>query len=190
MTMAPEIPPPFFLRAGGVVQNSTGTSNYAHDFHFDLLSFLSISRRLEVDLVKVTWQPGLERLGRGATSAIQQAQIDRDLNLAFKRSVPWSTDVGVDTEHLDKERFKALIFELIALESLRRHPCVIDLLGITWETDPDTSQVWPVLLTERSEFGTMAEFLASTTGQGVSLENRLRLCGDVASACQAMHKLG
>jgi hypothetical protein len=188
--MPANLPLPFFLRAGNLAQSSTADPTTNKDFHLDLLSFLSIAREFEVDIIKVTWQPSLGQLGHGATSAIEQAQIDAELNLAFKRSIPYMDETGLDTELLDTERYKALIFELIALESLRRHPNVIDLLGITWETDADAGQVWPVLLTERSELGTLADVLSSELDADMDANVKLKFCFDIAKACKAMHDLG
>jgi hypothetical protein len=183
-------PLPFFIRGGKVVQCSTTTSSNNHDFHFDLLSFVSIAQEFGVDFINLTWQPALEALGRGATSTVQQAQIDAKFNLAFKRSMAWTEERAADTNQQEIERYKAIINELIALELLAAHPNVIDLLGITWETDGDTEQVWPVLLTERSVHGTMAELLDSNVGQNLNFQERLHLCANVGKACQALHALG
>jgi hypothetical protein len=181
---------PFFLRGNAVVESAAPEFIPTDDFHFDLLSFLSIARKFGVDLVKVTWQSGLARLGSGATSAVQQAQIDSELNLAFKRSIAQDPDTAMNTDTLVLERFKALMFEVIALETLRSHPGVVNLLGITWETEASTGQIWPVLLTERSKLGTMAEYLGSENGKQCTMDARMDLCGQIMKACQAMHKLG
>ncbi|KFY99987.1 hypothetical protein V498_00364 [Pseudogymnoascus sp. VKM F-4517 (FW-2822)] len=116
--------------------------------------------------------------------------MDAEFNLAFKRSMAWSEEDFADTDQQEVARYKALIYELIALELLSMHPNVIDLLGITWETDADTEQVWPVLLTERSIYGTMADFLRSEDGVELDCRAKLDLCTDVARACQALHTLG
>jgi len=139
--------------------------------------------------VSVTWQPALELLGQGASSTVSQAQIDAQINLAFKRSIP-AREGYLDTKQEETERFKALIFELIALELLSRHPHVVDLIGITWETNRETEAVWPVLLTERSAYGSMMDFLQSDEGKTIDTKMKIKLCADVAKACLAMHRLG
>jgi serine/threonine protein kinase len=181
---------PFFIRAGKVVQCSASTDANNRDFHFDLLSFISIAEKLDVDFVQTTWQPALEMLGKGATSMVQQAQMDAKFGLAFKRSMAWSEEDFADTKQQEVARYKALIYELIALAVLSKHPNVIDLLGITWEIDAETEQVWPVLLTERSIYGTMADFLPSEIGTNLDCRGKLKLCADIARACQTLHKLG
>lgn len=181
---------PFFIRGGKVVQCSNATTANNREFHFDLLSFISIAQKLEVDFVNLTWQPALETLGRGATSTVHQAQIDAQFNLAFKRSMAWSEEYSADTNQQGTERYKAIIYELIALQLLSDHPNVIDLLGITWETDGDTEEVWPVLLTERSVYGSMSDFFGSDIGTNLDSQSKLCLCADVAQACLALHSLG
>jgi hypothetical protein len=181
---------PHFYRDGYSVESSSCTESNNKDFHFDFLSFISIAVKLGVDLVAITWQPGLAVLGAGATSTVQQAQVDAKLNLAFKRSFEWSADETFNSQKQGTARFKALIFELIALELLRSHPNVINLVGVTWEVDAQTENVWPVLLSERSTLGSLASYLDSAGGKEPPFETRLKLCGDIASACIAMHGLG
>ncbi|KAH8671940.1 kinase-like domain-containing protein [Tricladium varicosporioides] len=181
---------PFFIRAGQVVQFSTGTSSNDLEIHFDLLSFISIAQILGVDFINVRWQPSLDSLGGGATSIIQQTQMDAAFCLAFKRPTEWSDEEDIGTIQHESERYKAIIYELIALELLAEHPNVIDLLGVSWETDQETEQVWPVLLTERSFCGNMSEFLNSEDGTVLNNWDKLRLCAEVAMACAAMHSLG
>jgi hypothetical protein len=180
---------PAFQSARGLIEASTAEVS-TQDLHYNLLSFFSIAQKLGVNLIKVTWQPGLDRLGRGASSTVQQALIDKRLHMAFKRSVSSNDDFSMDTEKLEKERFQALILEMIALEILRENPHVIDLLGVTYETSANTHQVWPVLLMERSGMGTMEQFLASDEGRQLDGMAKLRLCIQIADACEAMHSLG
>jgi protein tyrosine kinase len=184
------LPLPVFRTARGLVENSTVEFTAAQDIHCDLLSFLSVTQKLNVNMIKVTWQTGLDRLGTGASSAIQQAQIDKQLHMAFKRIVAPIEGTTIDTEQQDRERFRALTLEVVALETLRQHPYVVDLLGMTNETDPDSYQVWPVLLMERAEKGSMAHFLTSDEGQLLSAEEKLSLCRHIAQACKGMHELG
>ena len=186
--MAASRPLPFFIRAGKVVRCSAPTDANDRDFHFDLLSFVSIAEKFGVDFVKITWQPALGELGRGATSTVQQAQVDAEFNLAFKRSVVLSDGDFADTKQQEVARYKALLYELISLELLSKHPNVIDLLGITWEIENE--QVWPVLLTERSMYGTMADFLPSELGVKLDSRAKLSLCADVARACESLHTIG
>jgi hypothetical protein len=181
-------PLPCFIRGGQIVWSSNLAQADNHDYHFDLLSFISIAQSFGIDFINITWQPALESLGKGASSTVQQAQMDATFDLAFKRSTSWSGTYT--TEQQGVERYKAIIYELIALELLIEHPNVIDLIGITWETDGETEEVWPVLLAERSVYGNMFEFLQSATGRALNSLARLGICADVAKACLAVHSLG
>ena len=159
--------------------------------HFDLLAFLSIAVKFSVDLFDDSWQKGVPVLGGGATSLVAQGSLDAKHGLAFKIQTPaTSAFMAVSTEQGQKERFKALIYELVALESLRSCPYVIDLIGIAWEVDVESDTVWPMLLTERSDLGSLADFLVSERGRNTSVMERLKLCGDVARSCCAMHETG
>jgi hypothetical protein len=159
--------------------------------HLDLLAFISVAAKLRIDLFSDSWQENLPALGDGTTSRVAQSSLDTTHGLAFKIQTP-STSVfkTENTEQGNKDRFKALIHEVVALESLRSCPQVIDLLGITWEFDAGSDTVWPVILTERSPLGSLAGVLASEGGRILSVTEKLKLCGDVAIACGALHQSG
>jgi len=180
---------PYFDRSALITRSAFSARGPDKGFHYDLLTFISLAAKFGVDFVALTWQPALERLGQGASSTVQQGQVDVNVNLAFKRAI---TDLGdyAGSENPNAMRFKTVIFELVALELLRHHPNVVDLLGVTWETDAETKEVWPVLLTERSTYGNMATFLESEEGRTLSCEERLKLLEDIARACLAMHTPG
>lgn len=158
------------------------------EFHYDLLTFISLAAKFSVDFVALEWQPALKRLGGGASSTVQQGQVDANVNLAFKRATI-NFSCLTESEESNTLRFKSLILELIALELLKDHPNVVNLLGVTWETDKETKEVWPVLLTERSIYGTLSSFLETEEGRALGCEERLKLLADIGSACLAMHKL-
>ncbi|KAL9611241.1 MAG: hypothetical protein Q9167_004095 [Letrouitia subvulpina] len=180
---------PYFDRSGLISRSTLPARKADERFHYDLLMFMSLAAKFGVDFVTLTWQPALERLGQGASSTVQQGQIDAHINLAFKRA---KTDLEnySGSENPKAMKFKTIIFELVALELLRNHPNVGDLLGVAWETDAETKEVWPVLLTERSTYGNMATFLDSEDGRTLSTEEKLKLLEDIAGACLAMHRLG
>lgn len=180
---------PYFDRSALISRSAFPARGPDKGFHYDLLTFVSLAAKFGVNFVALTWQPALERLGRGASSTVQQGQVDANVNLAFKRAITDLEDYA-GSESPNAMRFKTVIFELVALELLRHHPNVVDLLGVTWETDAETKDVWPVLLTERSTYGNMAAFLKSDEGRTLSAEERLKLLEDIARACLAMHKLG
>jgi hypothetical protein len=153
------------------------------------LSFISTAAEFSLDFVSVAWQPVLERPIRGAPPMVQQGQIDAGINLAIKRSLIESADY-IATKQQNSSRFRAMVYELIALELLEDHPNVIDSLGISWETDRDTGDVWPVLLTESSRYGNMEIFLQSEEGKALDILSKRKLLQEIATACLAMQNLG
>jgi hypothetical protein len=121
---------PYFDRSGIISRSAFPARGPEKAFHYDLVTFISLAAKFGVDFVAITWQPALERLSRGASSTVQQGQVDANINLAFKRTI---TDLGdyAGTEKPGAMRFKTVIFELVALELLKNHPNVVNLLSVT-----------------------------------------------------------
>ncbi|KAJ2900155.1 hypothetical protein MKZ38_002569 [Zalerion maritima] len=189
---------PYFLRPKApdrqVGTNSSDLEGENTLRHLDLLGFLSATVKFGVDISIENWvheAPGLPALGGGGTSIVNQARIDDRYGLAFKtpRSAILNSTGTESTEQSNKNHFRALIYELVALESLRDSKHVIDLVGVSWHVD-EVDQVWPVLLTEQSRLGTLAAFLDSEYGKNASFDRKLKICTDVAKACVAMHRVG
>jgi len=159
--------------------------------HWDLLTFLSIAAKFEVGFSEEMFRLGLRSLGRGATSDVVQTSLSKRHGLAFKVPSASSATFGAEnTEKAHAKRFKTLIHELVALESLRTNPFVVDLLGITFHVNVEFNQVMPVLLTEASPHGTLTSFALSAKGRNITTAQRLKLCAGVAQACYGMHTLG
>jgi hypothetical protein len=171
--------------------NAHRPSDKRHFEHWDLLAFLSIAAKFEVDFSEETFRLGLRSLGRGATSDVVQSSLSKRHGLAFKvpTAIAASFNAG-DTEKSETERLKTLIHELVALESLRSSPFVVDLLGVTFYVNVDFNQVLPVMLTEASTHGTLTRFALSARGRSATTAQNLRLCCNVAKACYEMHTLG
>lgn len=169
-----------------------GDSSSRPDFeHWDLLAFLSIAAKFDVDFSEESFRLGLRSLGRGATSDVVQTSLSKQHGLAFKVPTASSATFGAEnTEKAEAKRFWTLIHELVALESLRTNPFVVDLLGITFHINIEFNQVMPVLLTEASPHGTLTRFAWSAKGHNMTTSQRLKLCTDVAQACHGMHALG
>ena len=51
----------------------------------DLIAFLSIVQKYDVDYLPITWQPSLSILGVGGSGAINQSTFMTEKPLAFKR---------------------------------------------------------------------------------------------------------
>jgi hypothetical protein len=154
-------------------------------FHYDLLSFLSVALHYKVDLVNTTWQLVFDG---GGTCLINQSQVDAEFFLAFKRS-KWEFAAEGGSQDLYRNRYRVLITELLALEALRHHPNVVNLVGVTWEIDED-SEVWPVLITQRSGLGNLWGFLQSDEGCKLTTDRKLKLSAEIASSLDEAHSQG
>lgn len=88
----------------------------------------------------------------------------------------------------ERRIFQMLESEISVLRHpwIREHPNVISLEGICWEAAPD-GQMWPVLVFKKAEFGNLKEFAESEIGQGMSFEDRCKLCASIAVAVRDMH---
>jgi hypothetical protein len=152
---------------------------------YDFISFLAAVQRRNVDFLAISWQPGLASVGAGATAEIRQALISLQTSFAFKRSQPSYAvnDVSV---------FRELESEVMVLghHKIRDHPNIINLEGIGWEVRDGENKVWPVLVFEKAPHQDLRRFLGSDDGRAQSAQERLRMCGELASAIMTMHLCG
>jgi hypothetical protein len=165
---------PFQSAAPAIVR----PSSIPHDF----LTFLGIAQSLKIDFLPITWQPALDTVGQGGTAEIRQALINLQTSFAFKRLI--STLPAEEARN-----FQALIAEISVLgqPSIRDHPNIITLEGICWDVIPETEKVWPVLVFEKARLGDLLAFMEQGAGKKLSLEDRLKLSVDIATAVAEMH---
>jgi hypothetical protein len=165
---------PFQSAAPAIV----GPTGIRHDF----LTFLGIAQSLKIDFLPITWQPALDTVGQGGTAEIRQALINLQTSFAFKRLI--STRPAEEAKN-----FQALIAEISVLgqPSIRDHPNIITLEGICWDIILETEKVWPVLVFEKARLGDLLAFMEQGAGKKLSLEDRLQLCVDIATAVADMH---
>lgn len=154
--------------------------------HYDFISFLAAAQKCEVDFLPITWQPALEGAGSGGTAKISQSVINLQISLAFKRTtLPSRSSQEPDYESYT---YRALMSEVVILScpSIREQPNIIKLEGICWEIGGE-GQVWPVLVFEKAEFGSMRSFMDSDQGKELHFEDRLKLCNKIGAAIMVMH---
>lgn len=174
----------------GDISRSASTArvdNPGANAHCDLISFLAIAQRRKVDYTPITWQPGLDILGMGATAEVRQLPINLQASFAFKRTkVP-----GFSTQDLETEcgLFRALVAEISILghPSIREHPYIVNLEGIFWEAGEEDGKFWPVLVFEKAQLGDMNQFMESNEGRQLSLTDKLKLCINIGTAIMIMH---
>ena len=146
----------------------------------DLVTFLAVTQKLQVDIFPITWNSARELIGFGLTATVHEALINSQTSFAFKRT----------RQHkLNRARgLQALINELAVLSQLREHPNTVELHGICW--DVRAYDVWPVLVFEKAQFGDLSNFLKLLVGRDLFLPERLSLCVDIGTAIIYMHSNG
>jgi hypothetical protein len=100
-------------------------------------------------------------------------------------------------QKFDRRRLDDTLVELRVLchESLQTHPNIVRLLGVAWLKDENLDvqtegyeqsihsgpQYWPVAVTEKAEYGSLHDFLASDQFKAsrTSLKAKVKLCLDV-----------
>src|SRR5205814_3100052 len=84
--------------------------------------------------------------------------------------------------------FSPVMSELAILrhEPIMAHPNIIECLGVTWDIEQVTEpSIWPVLVLEYSECGSLAEF-----NKSLPFDTKIRICIDIGSALQCLHSCG
>lgn len=171
-----------FTRSGSLSHSAAPTTIATSDHHHHFLTFLGIAQSLNIDFLPITWQPKLDRAGRGGTAEILQTLIMLQTNYAFKRlmhSLPAKKT----------ESFTALIAEIAVLghPSIRGHNHIAALEGICWDIDSETEKVWPVLVFGKAQYGDLVTFMELGEGKMLSLKDRLKLCIDMVTGVMDMH---
>jgi hypothetical protein len=180
--MSTDEEPPDTLITSNIFTRTSSSSTSTQDPHDDLISCLAVVQRLGLDLLPCTWQPALDPLGVGGTAEVRQLLINLQMSFAFKRFT---------TSMPEESRYRVLISEIKILchPEIRNHKNIITLEGVCWDF-VGCDKVSPVLVFEKTECGDMHQFLISDVGERICLEDRLKLCADVAAALMAMGSHG
>ena len=180
----------FTRRSSALVSHSDGmfsrysasASRTKGDVQSDLIAFLSIVQKCDIDYLPITWQPALSTLGVGGSGTISQSTFITDKPLAFKRFH--------HPENCDDDFLPAMTEVLILSQPpIQHHPNIVDLEGICWEIKPRTEKAVPVLVFEKASWD-LEQFMNVREGMDMKLEERLRVCADIGSAIMALHAYG
>lgn len=163
------------------------------DTPFDLITFLGVAQKLEVEFLPITLQETGEGNARAGTSKISQVSVDGEKGFAFKRI----TGDGKSKE-TEETVFRLLISEIIVLQQFRpgklNQTGIARLEGICWDIIPgegtgsveegnpgiaNDDKVWPVLVLEASRHGDLEAFMMSPEGRSLTATERLELCLDI-----------
>ena len=163
-------------------RHSASASRTNGDAQSDLIAFLSITQKCDVDYLPITWQPTLSTLGVGGSGTISQSTFMTEKPLAFKRfHQPEDSDAD----------FLPAMSEVLILRQppIQNHPNIVDLEGICWEIKPWTEKAVPVLVFEKASWD-LQQFMNVREGMEMIVEDRLRICADIGSAIVALHAYG
>jgi serine/threonine protein kinase len=135
---------------------------------------------------------------------VSQTRASSDTVLAFKR--PDFNPIGSELSGLMTSQkvtldnaYRAIASEILALgePKFRSHPNIMKLLAVGWEIQRGrtwylgkTTRVWPILIFEKAGLGTLGDFMKSDQGKALSLEDRGKICCDIASAIAFSHRKG
>lgn len=166
----------------------------------DLVTFLGIAQKLDIDFLPITWQPALDRIGQGGTAEIREASANLQFSFAFKRLL---FELCIDYKDFESRLLPCLIAEIsiLGLRSIREHPNTINLEGICWEVISGEEEnisrealytfrkggIVPVLVFEKAKYGDLHQFMMQEAGRSLSFAQKIELCTDIAKAVAEMH---
>lgn len=158
------------------------TAKQILDAHHDLITFLAVAQKMQVDILPITWQSARGPVGAGGTSQINEALINLQTSFIFK-----CVSNKQKRKFPKAKIFQTLISEIVVLAHplLRKHPNIVQLQGICWDVLPN--QIWPVLVFEKTQFGDLHNFLTLPVGRDLRTLERLKLCVDIGTAISDMH---
>ena len=163
-------------------RHSASASRTNGDIQSDLIAFLSIVQKCDVDYLPITWQPALNTLGVGASGTISQSTFITEKPLAFKRFH--------DSENPNGGCLPMMSEVLILSQPpIRNHPNIVDLEGICWEIKPSTEKAVPVLVFKKASWD-LQQFMNVREGMDMSFEDRLKICANIGDAIMALHAYG
>jgi len=148
----------------------------------DLIAFLSVVQKCDVDFLPISWQPALSSLGQGGSGMISQCTFYTDMPLAFKR-FHGNGNSGMD--------YLPLMSEVLILSQplIQCHPNIVNLEGICWEIKPKTEEAVPVLVFEKAARD-LQQFMSMRESMNMSIDDRLKICTDIGSAIMTLHAYG
>lgn len=155
----------------------------------NLISFLEAVQYYNIDLLSVSWQPGLGNIGKGGTASIFQSLVNANTTFAFKQCLEEGHDLVPNHRNNLYRKLQAEVMTL-GHPCLRQHPNIVDLIGIGWDIHHDNDTAYPVLVTEKTESGDLEVFLGSMDSGLKSLDDMLVICSQIAVALDALHLCG
>ncbi|KAF4335478.1 kinesin [Fusarium beomiforme] len=164
---------------------------------WNLITFLAVVQKLNIQILPVTWEPRRQLIGRGGTSQINQSLITLQASFAFKRVSEQDR-----LNKPEKDIYRCLINEMLILchPRVRGHQNILELQGICWDVSPKNKNetgpgaqecdsqysIWPVLVFEKSQFGDLSEFASHPMAPKLTMMERWEICLNIGNAIAHM----
>ena len=151
-----------------------------------LVDFLSIAHQLGVYFIPVSPQNSLGALGRGISGLVTQSIVDVTTNFAFKQFVGSRSD----EESFIDTIYSSIITEVRVMQHdlIKQNPHIVDLVGVCWDIDLTSKRVWPVVVTNKADYGNLEDFLYEN--QNLTSNMKFQLCAYIAEAVELLHSCG
>ncbi len=164
-----------YSSAGVVGHGVASSSKYE-----ELIVFLGIFQRLGIKYMSTSWLPAMDVVGRGGSAEIRQSLAVIQTSFAFKRLTQKATLMPLIAE-----------LQILGHPAIQKHPNIIMLEGISWDVDASSGEAWPVLVFHKAHFRDLKHFMMTASrGLLMSVEDKLEMLADIASAVQTMHANG
>ena len=160
----------------------------------DLIAFLSLITKLKVDSFQLTWEENSPTLGYGGTASVNQAAINGEQGIAFKRLGLKGDQARAMSQGdtVNSQVYKLLISEVYFLThpSLHEISSIIDLEAICWDVDftYEIPRILPVLIFQKAHWGDLEHF-GSLLGS-VPTETALQLFYVILRTVEHLHNCG
>ncbi|KAJ4287217.1 hypothetical protein N0V90_012615 [Kalmusia sp. IMI 367209] len=151
---------------------------------FHVINILTIAQWRNIDLLPFPWLAGLSSDPNliGSTAKSQQVPIKH--NLVYKRI----TGENDKTETIGQAfRLFAIEMTIQGLPIIRNHPSIARLEAICWDFEGE--DISPALAYKKVDHGDLRRFMHTDIGRTITIEKRLRLCSDIASAVMTLHSV-
>ncbi|KAJ7125808.1 hypothetical protein C8R43DRAFT_1111468 [Mycena crocata] len=180
------------------VPNSEVTPGLPSQRHTgQIASFILLVAGLEAQLIYdpvfFNWKTSLlaaqTPIGSGTFFSVERAEwrgsIGRQRGWAVFAALKYVRRREVQTEF---GNWKQILLEMRTLmhEPIRYHPNIVRLLGLCWGASPGTRSIFPVLVLEYAEFGSLAHLQANNSTP-FSFAMKKKLCHDVAKGLAILH---
>lgn len=160
---------------------SSPTTIKGHNF----LTFLATAQYYKVDFVPLSWDFPLDSAASSGTAKIFEWTLDVNQSFVFKRT----KIIGRNHEDTIYNAFVAEL-SILCHPTIRNHPHIEKLIGISWEISTKENAVWPVLVLEKAQLGDLHHFMTTEMAKTLSVMEKLSLCLDVATAVVTLHHCG